>query len=47
MKAALADIMTKYEFSPCGKTQIPLSYKHGSILMSPKNGIWLNISKIK
>ncbi|XP_065207592.1 probable cytochrome P450 6a14 [Planococcus citri] len=47
MKAALADIMTKYEFSPCNKTQIPLSYKHGSILMSPKNGIWLNISKIK
>lgn len=47
MKAALADMITRYDFAPSTKTEIPLSYKNGSLLMSPKNGIWLNISKRK
>lgn len=46
IKAVLADIVTKFVISPCNKTQIPLSYTPGTILLSPENGIWLNISKL-
>lgn len=47
IKATLTDIILKYNFSPCSKTQIPIKYKEGTIMLSPSVGPWLNFTKRK
>ncbi|KAK7575859.1 hypothetical protein V9T40_012145 [Parthenolecanium corni] len=43
MKLCLARIISKYEFLPSSKTEIPLQMHSRSFLLNPKNGIQLRV----
>jgi len=46
LKLALAEILTKYEVTPSEKTEIPLTYKNGALLLTTNHGVWVNVNKI-
>lgn len=39
-------MLSRFEISPCEKTEIPLQMKKERGITSPKNGIWLNFRPI-
>jgi len=43
IKLTLAMLLKNFEFSPCDKTEIPLSVASLSGLLKPKNPVWLTI----
>ncbi|XP_071445857.1 probable cytochrome P450 6a14 [Hetaerina americana] len=46
-KLAMAHFLRDYEVSTSTKTQIPLEYNRFAMLLKAKNGIWLNVKKLK
>jgi cytochrome P450 family 6 len=45
-RIGLAMLLNNYTFSTCSKTVVPLEFKVESFVLSPKNGLWLNVEKI-
>lgn len=47
MKMALTEILSKYEVDTCEKTQIPIKFSKGTVIvMVPENGVWLKFKNI-
>lgn len=46
MKLALVEILSKFEVTPCEKTEIPIKFSKKTLLVQPKNGVWLTFKKI-
>ncbi len=46
IKSALAELILKYDFRPCTKTEIPLTFKP-TFLMQAKHGLVIQITKRK
>lgn len=46
LKLILSKLLSKYEVSPCEKTEIPIKLERLFGIFSPKNGIWLNFKSI-
>ncbi|XP_025206883.1 probable cytochrome P450 6a13 [Melanaphis sacchari] len=46
LKIILSKILSKFEITPCEKTEIPLKMKKERGIISPKNGIWLSFRPI-
>lgn len=47
MKAAVAEMILKYDVKPCAKTDIPIKFKKGSNTLMSENGIWVNMTRRK
>nr|CAD7424993.1 unnamed protein product [Timema monikensis] len=43
-KVGLVSLLSKYKFSPCEKTSIPMVFNPKSSIPNPMNGIWLKIT---
>lgn len=46
IKIGLAEILSKFEISPCDETQSPIEVNPRSILLTPKEPIRLSFKKI-
>nr|CAD7454737.1 unnamed protein product [Timema tahoe] len=44
IKVGLVSLLSKYEFSPCEKTDIPIVLLPKAFFLTPTNGIWLKIT---
>lgn len=47
IKAALSEMILRFDIKPCSKTEIPLKYKPGNLLLQTQCGTWVNIKKNK
>lgn len=45
-KLGLAMVLKQFHFEVCAKTTIPIEIDHCSLLMLPKEGVWLKMIKI-
>lgn len=45
-KVAMVYILKDFEIQTCDKTEVPYEFSKFSMLLKPKNGIWLSFSKI-
>lgn len=45
-RVGLATILSKFKFSVCPKTVIPLEYSVASIVLQPKGGLWLKVEPL-
>ncbi|XP_075237076.1 cytochrome P450 9e2-like [Lycorma delicatula] len=45
-KSAMVHLLKKYKLTVCAKTEHPYTYSKFSMLLNPKNGIWLNVEKL-
>lgn len=43
-KIGLVKLLQHFEFSTCSRTPIPIKYSAKKLVLSPDNGMWLNIS---
>lgn len=46
-RVGLAAILKNFEFSPCSKSSNPLVLCPKPLILTPENGLWLNIKKIE
>lgn len=46
MKLALVEVLSKFEVETCEKTEVPLKFSKKSLILIPKNGIWLKFQPI-
>jgi len=46
-KTGLAEILSKFEVSPCKETQTPIKIKPRSILLTPNESIRLSFKRIE
>uniref|UniRef100_A0A1B6CXI7 Cytochrome P450 n=2 Tax=Clastoptera arizonana TaxID=38151 RepID=A0A1B6CXI7_9HEMI len=46
VKLALVQILSKYSFSACSKTKVPVEFTTNSNYLSVKSGIWLKVEKL-
>jgi len=46
VKVLLFHLLARCELKPCAKTESPIKFKKG-IIMMPENGFWLNIQHRK
>lgn len=46
-RVGLVTLLLNYEFSPSEKTPIPMVFDETSVVLSPKDGLWLNLKKIE
>ncbi|XP_050528975.1 cytochrome P450 6k1-like [Daktulosphaira vitifoliae] len=47
IKLAISLILMRYELLPCEKTLIPMQFENRSLIMRPKNGMWLKFQPIE
>lgn len=45
-RVGLISLLRSFEFSPCAKTLTPLQFEPKELILTPKNGMWLNLRKI-
>lgn len=45
-KLALALLLKYFKFTLCDKTQLPLKYVAGSVILTSEGGLWMNLQKI-
>lgn len=45
IKVALAEIISRYDFEPCVKTEIPLKYTAGLGMLQTTCGTWIKLVK--
>ncbi|XP_055625050.1 cytochrome P450 6a2-like [Toxorhynchites rutilus septentrionalis] len=45
-RVGLATILNKFKFSVCPKTTIPLEYAVDSVVLQPKDGLWLQVDPL-
>ncbi|KAL5290559.1 hypothetical protein ACFFRR_010124 [Megaselia abdita] len=43
----LIDLLSKFQFSVCGRTAMPLEFETGNIFFSTKSGIYLKVENVK
>nr|QQL12326.1 cytochrome P450 CYP6CY13 [Aphis craccivora] len=46
MKLGLSEIVSKFEVSPCVKTENPIQFAKAGGAIKPKNGIWLSLKPV-
>lgn len=46
VRVGLISLLRNFKFSPCSRTLIPLQFESKEFVLTPKNGIWLNLCKI-
>jgi len=46
MKLVFVEILSKFEVTPCEKTEIPLKYSTKTFTLMPEHGIWLTFKSI-
>lgn len=47
IKAALAEMILRYDIQPCAKTEIPLKFSKGIAVLKTTCGTWVNLAKRK
>lgn len=45
-RVGMVMLLSKFEFSVCNETKIPLQIDKKSTILSPSGGIWLNIKTV-
>lgn len=45
-RVGLATILSKFRFSTCSKTLIPLEYSSKSFILIPREGLWLRVEPL-
>lgn len=45
-KIALANLIQNYKFTLCSKSVVPLTISLQNFILTPKNGLWVNVAKI-
>lgn len=46
-KIGLAMLLQNFKFETCSKTVIPIEFDSKVFILTPKNGVWLKVTKIK
>lgn len=46
MRVAMVTLLMGYEFSVSPRTQVPMVFDTHSMILSPPNGMWLNVSRL-
>lgn len=44
-KVALIKLLTNFKFSPTKRTTVPMTFDSTSLVLSPKDGMWLKVEK--
>lgn len=45
-RIGLVKLISSFKFSKCDKTDIPLEFSVKNVVLSPKNGLWLNVNAL-
>lgn len=45
-KVALIKLLTNFKFSPTSRTTVPMTFDSTSIVLSPKDDMWLKVEKL-
>lgn len=45
-RIGLITLLSNFEFSPCSQTPIPMTFSSSPIVLSPKDGVYLNVRPI-
>lgn len=45
-RVGLIALLRSFEFTPCSQTLIPMKFETKELILTPKNGMWLNLRKL-
>ncbi|EDS44710.1 cytochrome P450 6a9 [Culex quinquefasciatus] len=45
-RVGLANLLRRFRFSVCDRTQIPVKYSRTNFILGPANGVWLKVEKL-
>lgn len=45
-KIAIVKLLSKFKFTPCERTTIPMKFAPSSSLQSPMGGMWLKVENV-
>lgn len=46
VRVALVTLLSKYEFSICPKSVVPMVLRKETFVLDPKYGVWMNVKKV-